>query len=134
MRVLLDTGPLVALLNKRDSRHVWSVETAAGLKPPFFTCEAVLAEAHFLLQGIHQGRRRLIELLDSGKIELTGIVANNIHRIGQLMNQYADTPMDFADACLVCMAEDVKGSVFTIDGDFKVYRKHGDKPIGLISP
>jgi len=71
MRILLDTGPLVAILNERDAYHAWSVDQARGLSPPFFTCEAVLAEAHFLLKGTKQGRRRLIELLDSGRIELT---------------------------------------------------------------
>jgi len=134
MHILLDTGPLVALLNKRDSYHGWSVEKAADLRPPFLTCEAVLAEAHFLLQGTRQGRRRLIDLIDSGKIELTGIVAENLDRIGELMSQYANVPMAFADACLVCMAERTNGTVFTIDGDFRVYRKKKDKAIELIIP
>lgn len=134
MRILLDTGPMVALLNKRDSYHGWSVEKAGDLQPPFLTCEAVLAEAHFLLHGIHQGRRRLIELVDSGKIELTGIVAENLDRVGVLMNQYANVPMDFADACLICMAEKTAGTVFTIDGDFRVYRKNTDEALDLVIP
>ena len=134
MRVLLDTGPLVALLNKRDSHHAWSVEKAGDLQPPFYTCEAVLAEAHFLLQGTHLGRRRLIELVGTGKIELTDIVAQNLGRIGELMNQYVNVPMDFADACLVCMAEATQGTVFTIDGDFRVYRKNQDEALDLVIP
>lgn len=134
MHVLLDTGPLVALLNKRDSHHGWSVEKASSLRPPFLTCEAVLAEAHFLLQGTHNGRRRLIELVDSGKIELTGMVAEHLDRVGELMNQYANIPMGFADACLICMAEKTGGTVFSIDGDFRVYRKNRNEAIDLIIP
>lgn len=122
MPILLDTGPLVALLNRRDAYHAWSVAKAGELAPPFYTCEAVLAEAHFLLQGTNQGRRRLINLLDSGKIELTSHVAEHLGRVGALMTTYANVPMAFADACLVWLSERMDGTVFTLDSDFRVYR------------
>lgn len=134
MRILLDTGPLVALLNQRDAHHAWSVETARGLAPPFLTCEAVLAEAHFLMKGTNQGRRRLIELLDSGKIELTGLIAENLGRVGELMNAYSNVPMDFADACLVYMSERAGGTIFTLNSDFTIYRKNRGEAIDLIIP
>ena len=134
MRILLDTGPLVAILNQRDAYHAWSVDQARGLAPPFFTCEAVLAEAHFLLQGTKQGRRHLIELLDSGRIELTGLIAENLSRVGELMNTYSNVRMDFADACLVCMNELTGGTVFTLDSDFRIYRKYQAEAIDLLIP
>lgn len=134
MSILLDTGPLVALLNRRDAFHAWSVARAGSLAPPFLTCEAILAEAHFLLRGTKQGRQRLIELLDSGKIELTGLVAENLGRVGDLMNAYANVPMDFADACLVCLSEQTGGTVFTLDSDFRIYRKNQEEPVELIIP
>ena len=134
MPILLDTGPLVALLNRRDAFHTWSVERAGSLAPPFLTCEAVLAEAHFLLRGTKQGRRRLIEVFDSGKIELTSLIADNLGRVGELMNAYANVPMDFADACLVCMSERTRGAVFTLDSDFRIYRKNRGEAIELIIP
>lgn len=134
MLILLDTGPLVALLNQRDAYHTWSVENAGNLAPPFYTCEAVLAEAHFLLSGTNQGQRRLIELLASGKIELTSLVKDELERVGELMTTYENVPMDFADACLVSMAEQTEGTVFTLDGDFRIYRKNRTQALRLIIP
>ena len=134
MKILLDTGPLVALLNQRDSYHTWSVENADRLKPPFYTCEAVLAEAHFLLAGTNHGRRQLIRLLDTGKIVLSDTVKENLRRVGELMDVYSNVPMDFADGCLTCMAEQWGGTVFTLDSDFHIYRINKNKAISLIIP
>jgi uncharacterized protein len=134
MKILLDTGPLVALLNQRDSYHTWSVENAGKLKPPFYTCEAVLAEAHFLLGGTGQGRQQLIRLLDSGRIVLSNIVKENLGRVGELMDVYSNVPMGFADSCLTCMAEHSGGTVFTLDSDFHIYRINKNKAISLIIP
>lgn len=134
MRIVLDTGPLVALLNRRDAFHTWSVEQASKLSPPFFTCEAVIAEAHFLLTGVHQGNNRLIDLLASGRLDLTFSFARQSKRVGELMRAYAGVPMSFADACLVCMAEEQASTVFTLDGDFRIYRKNRNELIELIIP
>ena len=134
MRILLDTGPLVALLNRRDSFHAWSVEQAGTLAPPFYTCEAVLAEAHFLLGGINQGNRRLIDLLESGKIVCTSVAADHLDRVGELMLTYANVPMSFADACLVCLSEQHEGTVFTLDRDFRIYRKNQKDVLKLLIP
>ncbi len=134
MRILLDTGPLVALLNRRDSFHVWSVEQARILAPPFYTCDAVLTEAHFLLGGINQGNRRLIDLLGSGKIVCTSVAADHLCRVGELMLKFANVPMSFADACLVCLAEQQDSTIFTLDRDFRIYRKNQTDIIELIIP
>lgn len=134
MRIILDTGPLVALLNRRDVFHGWSVEQAGKLSPPFFTCEAVVAEAHFLLAGVHQGNNRLIDLIASGRLDLTFSFAVHSDRVGGLMRTHADVPMSFADACLVCLAENENSTVFTLDTDFRIYRKNRNKPLELIMP
>ena len=134
MRILLDTGPLVAMLNKRDAYHAWSIDQAATLAPPFFTCEAVLAEAHHLLGGITQGNHRLIELLETGRVELTPTVARHLDRIGQLMRRYSSVPMAFADACLVCMAAQKESTIFTLDSDFRIYRKKQKDALRLLIP
>ena len=134
MRVIVDTGPIVALLNRRDTFHAWSIDQAAILEPPFITCEAVLAEAHFLLSGIHQGSAQLNQLIGSGKLALTSIVEEHLDRIGDLMSIYYNVPISFADACLVCMAEKLEGAIFTLDSDFKIYRKNRKDLIKLIIP
>jgi len=134
MRVLLDTGPLVALLNRRDAAHRWSVEEAAKLKPPFFSCEAVITEAHFLLRGVPLGRERLIELIALGRFDLSFSFWQHQGRVGELMEQYSNVPMSFADACLVAMAEESDGRIFTLDADFHIYRRHGQEALQLIIP
>ncbi len=104
------------------------------LAPPFYACEAVLAEPHFLLGGINQGNRRLIDLLDSGKITCTSVAADHLDRAGELMLTYAKVPMSFADACLVCLAEQQDGAVFTLDKDFRIYRKNQKDKLELLIP
>lgn len=132
--LIVDTGPIVAMLNRRDAYHTWSINQASKLEPPFITCEAVLAEAHFLLSGYHQGSMRLIQLVQSGKLLLTSAVESQISRVMSLLETYENVPMSFADACIVCLAEQLNGTVFTLDGDFHVYRKNQNQRIDLIIP
>ena len=134
MRILVDTGPLVALLNRRDAFHAWSTEQAGNLAPPFFTCEAVIAEAHFLLAGVHQGNQRLNELIASGRLDISFSFWSWHRRVSDLMKTYVTVPMSFADACLVCMAEQESGTIFTLDGDFMIYRMNRNEPLEVIIP
>ena len=135
MSVVLDTGPLVALLNRKDTHYAWVVEQSGKLKPPFYSCEAVIAEAHFLLTRHPAGGGRLNQLVRSGKIDLSFSYAEHIDDVHRLMEKYADVPMSFADACVVRIAEVRRRSrVLTIDSDFKRYRKHRDRPLDLIAP
>ena len=135
MRVILDTGPLVALLNQRDTYHQWAVEQGRSLRPPFFTCEAVIAEAHFLLSRFHLGSRHLNQLITSGKVDLSFAYAEHLEKVHHLMQVYENLPMSFADACIVRLAELHRNSrVLTLDSDFRIYRKHRNKPLNLILP
>lgn len=134
MHVFVDTGPLVALLNRRDSFHTWCVEQASQLSPPFYTCEAVIAEAHFLLSRTTKGNRRLVELLSTERIILAPLAATQLKRVGELMLKYENVPMSFADACLVRMVEQDKGIIFTLDSDFRIYRKNRRQVLHLIIP
>ncbi len=134
MITILDTGPLVALLNRRDAFHRWSIKEAAKLKPPFFTCEAVMTEAHFLLQDVPLGSEQLHELVASVRLDLSFSYAVHHERVRELMSRYNDIPMSFADACLVCLNEQHKGRVFTLDSDFRIYRKNRRGVLDLIIP
>ncbi len=133
MSVLLDTGPLVALLNRRDYYHRWSLEQAARLSRPLFSCEAVLTEAHFILSR-SGNTERLLDLLGKNEVNCVFSYAAHHERVDALMRQYHDVPMSFADACLVCMAEQTDSTVFTLDDDFRVYRLHGKASIDTIAP
>ena len=135
MTVLVDTGPIVALLNRRDQYHGWTRGTARGLDAPLHTCEAVLAEAHHLLSGIHDGSRKLNELVQTGRLDLSFRYLDHAERVHELMHKYATVPMSFADACLVALAEHLRGSrVFTLDDDFLIYRRKRDQALDLLHP
>lgn len=133
--IIVDTGPLVALLVRTDDHHGWVVAQLRELPPPFLTCEPVLAEVAHLVRRVRQGLERFVDLLMSDLLRVEFDVMVERAAVGRLLRKYADRPMSLADACLVRLAELHDGaSVFTIDGDFGVYRKHGRRAIPLIAP
>ena len=134
-RILVDTGPLVALLNRRDHHHTWVKEQLRKMDSPLDTCEAVLSEACFLLQRIPGGPQAVLELITRGLITVTFSLQNEAQAIQRLLLRYADVPMALADACMVRLAEIHEPSlVFTLDSDFKIYRKHGRTVLPLLLP
>ncbi len=134
-KVLLDTGPLVALLNRRDRRHDWARARFADLEPPLLTCEAVLVEACHLLREHPGGARAVLDFLHRGAIEARFSLQAEVARVEALLARFADLPMSLADACLVRMAEIYPGSaVLTLDSDFRVYRMHGRRVIPTLLP
>jgi len=133
--VLLDTGPLVAFLDQRDPYHAWARDAFAEMMPPLLTCEAVVSEACHLAQRAGQPVYTVFELFNRGAVRLAFRLDNEIPQIASLLERYADVPMALADACLVRMSEMVTGStVFTMDSDFRVYRRHRREPIPLLIP
>ncbi len=134
-KVLLDAGPLVALLNYRDRYHGWAKERFAEIAPPLLTCEAVVTEACHLLRDLPRGERIVLDVLERGVVELAFSLRDEIVPIRELRSRYRDLPMDLADACLVRMAELHNGSVvLTLDSDFTVYRMQGRRVIPTIRP
>ncbi len=134
MKVLLDTGPLVALINPNENHHRWVVEQANQLTPPFFTCDAVITETLFVLGTAHN-RRLLLNLLDSGRIDPSFSYREHISRVNELIRTYENVPASFADVCLVCMAEQYPdGVVFTLDSDFTIYRKKRNQRLEILMP
>lgn len=134
-RVLADTGALVALLDRRERFHAWAVEQTKSIRPPMLVCEPVLAEVCFLLAGTAGGRKAVQSCFDSGSWQLDFAIEPERKRVFALMATYADQPMSLADACLVRMAELNPGaSLFTLDGQFRFYRKNRRQVIPLIIP
>lgn len=132
---LVDTGPLVAMCDRRDAHHAWAVATLGTIAGPLATCEAVLAETCFLLKQQFGGAEEIFELLRRGLLQIRFDLSNEHERVGQLLRRYADLPTSLADACLVRMAEQFPSSrVMTVDRDFLVYRRHGRQVIPLLSP
>jgi len=130
--VLVDTGPLVAAISARERNHPWVNEQLQQIKQPMLTCEAVIAEACFLL-GNKQGL--VFKLMDAGLLKIGFSLEQDAKSVFKLIQKYSDVPMSLADACLVRMSEIHDGSkVFTLDGDFKIYRRNGRQTIPLIYP
>ena len=81
------------------------------------------------------GKDDVLKMLTSGVLQIDFSLADEVSAVKTLMKKYADVPMSLADACLVRMSEIIDGSaVFTLDGDFHIYRKNGKSKISLIIP
>ncbi len=133
--VVLDTGPLVAIIDGDDSRHEWAKAQLASLQPPFLTCEAVLSEAMFLLPHAKRGIPTLLSFLREGLVQVSFDFDDNLEAATRLIAKYQDPPMSMADACLVRMSElHDRARVFTLDSHFRFYRRHGRQSIPLIFP
>jgi uncharacterized protein len=122
--VLLDTGPLVALLSKDDANHDRARRLFAQTAPPFRCCEAVLAEACFLLTRVHRaGPADVVALGRRGVYTIALSVSEHWLNVEALLKKYADRSISLADACLIRCAEiHQEPRIFTFDSDFRVYR------------
>jgi len=133
--VLLDTGPLVASINRRDRFHEWAKSQLAETLPPLLTCEAVLAESCFLLRRLPGGSRTVAELVNRKIVEIPFRVEGHAESLARLLDKYSNVPMSLADACLVRMSELYENiAVLTLDSDFKLYRRHGRQVIPALMP
>lgn len=133
--VILDTGPLVAYLNRADKHHSWAVSCWEQLVEPVVTCESVISEAAFLLQQDQLDVERLWSALERGTIRVTFDFEGQKPNLLRLLRKYQDQPMSLADACMVRLSELAENSaVFTTDRDFQVYRRYGRSVIPLIAP
>lgn len=130
---IVDTGPIVAFLNRRDGHHAAAAGLILRLRPPLRTCEAVVTEAAWLLRDVQGGRDALAALLARQAVVVDFSLTNEHSAVFELMRRNANVPMSFADACLVRMAEiSPQLSVLTFDSDFLVYRRFGREPISTL--
>ena len=127
--VLLDTGPLVAFLDRSERNHQRCVDFFKVFRGRLLTTEPVLTEAVYLLGPHFFNQKPAIDFILMGGAELISLSPALLKRSAQLMAKYADVPMDFADASLVALAEE-RGitEMVTLDKkDFTVYRTTGRK-------
>jgi predicted nucleic acid-binding protein len=133
--IIIDTGVIVALVNRREQTHQWVKNTLKSLSLPFLTCESVITESCFLLKNVHGGENAVLNLINSNKLQIPFNLSEEVTEIKQLIKQYKYVPMSLADACLVRMSELIKGSsVFTLDSDFIIYRQYKNQVISVIMP
>jgi uncharacterized protein len=134
-RVLLDTGPLVAALDQSDADHVWAREQLKFVQTPLLTCEAVIAEACFLLQSYPPAIAAIGRWINEGTIETQALLTSESQAIFMLMKKFSNVPMSLADACLVRLSElNPSHRLFSLDNDFLIYRRNGRQRIPMLMP
>jgi predicted nucleic acid-binding protein len=124
MHVIMDTGPWVALIDRSEGRHMECVQWLKHFKGNIFSSEAVLTEVLYLLNFSLRAQSAAIDFILNGAILLVPPSLKSLKRAKKLMEQYEDIPMDYADATLVCIAEDLSiPHIVSFDAkDFSIYR------------
>jgi hypothetical protein len=132
--LLLDTGALVSLLDRSQREHARCARFFESWPGSVLSTEAVLTEATHLLGRLSGGRRACIDFFLSGGAVLVPTTLAALRRARALMDQYASLPMEYADATLVGLAEELGSDlVFTTDRrDFGVYRIGGRRPFRVL--
>jgi len=124
---LIDTGAILALLDRTDRWHRICMDAFAQLRLPLVTSEAVLTELFHLVGDSRHEMETAWRFVRSGAIVVESIEDSELSHLQALMSRYADCPMDFADATLVYLAKrEALSTIFTVDrADFETYRIEG---------
>lgn len=122
--ILIDTGPFVALFDPKDPQHALCKEILKNIRSPLTTTIPVLTETFHMLSPESYGSDRLRDFVLQGGISIYYLDSKGLERCFELMEQYADHPMDLADASLLMAAESLNSNkIFTLDrNDFETYR------------
>ena len=125
--ILIDAGPMVALVDSGDQHHAICVSALREIRVPLATVWPAVTEAMYLLSDLPAGQDAVWEMLARGTVRLLPLELDDVPRLRALMRQYADRPMDLADAALIGVGErEGIRTFFTVDrSDFAVYRLHG---------
>ena len=120
---LVDASFFVALFNKREAAHRRCVEAYQALDSQFVTCEACIAESLHILGHARAAQDAIFTSIEQGALDVPFHLGSEIREVAELTRKYADTPIDFADACLIHLADLLDtGDILTLDSDFVHYR------------
>jgi len=133
--VLLDTGVIVAVLDRSERHHSRCVDAIEAIESPLATCEAVIAESCYLLRGLPGAAQAILENVSRGVFQIPLRLAVSASPIQRIMRKYSGIGIDFADACLIQLAEELgSGGILTLDRDFDIYRWGKNRPFRLLIP
>jgi predicted nucleic acid-binding protein len=133
--VLIDTGAIVAMLDRNERNHRRCVEALEHVDAPLVTCEAVIAESCYLLRDLRGAADAVLENVERGVFQIPFRLTEATKAVRALLARYANVPMDLADGCLVHLADLVNsGRILTLDHDFTVYRWRRRRPFDLLLP
>jgi predicted nucleic acid-binding protein len=125
--ILVDAGPLAAIVDAKDQHHAACTAAMQTIREPLGTVWPALSEVMYLLAGMPRAQEGVWEMIVRGAVQLLPLGPDDVPRIRELMHQYSNRPMDLADAALIRVAErEHLRHFFTVDRkDFSVYRLHG---------
>jgi len=131
--VLLDTGVIVALLDRSERQHRRCVDAVQDLERPLVTCEAVIAESCYLLRGLPGAAETVLENVERGVFQIPFQLSSSATAVRTIIRKYRDLPADFADACLIHLADELNtAEILTLDRDFESYRWRRTRSFKLI--
>jgi predicted nucleic acid-binding protein len=132
--LLLDTGAFVALIDRSEKRHADCVAALDAWTGAIVTTEAVVTETLYLLGPQWGSQKPCLEFFSRGAFLLAPSSQGSLRRVAALMERYSNVPMDFADATLVALGEELDtDAVFTLDRrGFSTYRLNQRKPFRLV--
>ena len=133
-RVLVDTGPLVAILSPRDEYHEACVATLRNLSGPLFSCWPVITEAAWLLRKWPRAVQQLLHSIDGELLELLPLTGREGNEVSALMRRYEEIGPQLADASLIYLANREQiDTIFTLDRrDFSIYRSGRRRPFRIL--
>ncbi len=132
-KILIDSGPLIALFDSSDMYHQEAVDFIKTNKYPLVTTLASITETLHLLDFNRNAQIDFLEWVHRGAVEIHNIENIDFKRLRELTEKYRDLPMDFADSCLVYLAEKLNlNTIATIDRDFTIYRIQGRRKFKII--
>jgi predicted nucleic acid-binding protein len=131
--VLLDTGFIVALLDRSENFHKTCARTVREVEAPLVTCEAVITESCYLLRNLSGASEAVIENIAAGIFQVPFQLSRDTTGVKQVLRKYKDRKIDLADACLVRLADQFgTGDILTLDQDFAIYRWGRNKPFRML--
>ena len=126
--ILLDTGVIVALLDRSERRHDDCVRTLEEIDAPLATCEPVIAEACYLTRRLPGAPEAILQNVASGAFQIPIPLSGCADSLQRLLRKYRDHEVDLADAFLIHLASELgTGEVLTLDRDFAFYRWGGNR-------
>jgi uncharacterized protein len=131
--ILLDTGVIVALLDRREKYHRACVAAVESLESPLITCEPVIAEACYLVRNIAGAKQAVLQNVAAGIFHVPFLLRERAGAVKRILDKYDDMEIDLADACLIDLASSLKvPDVLTLDADFQTYRWSGDRRFRMV--
>ena len=131
--VLLDTGVIVALLDRSENAHQECAKSILEFQAPIITCEAVIAESCYLLRHLAGASEAVIDNVAAGIFQIPCQISMEAAGIKQILRKYRDRKIDLADACLILLAGEFEtADVLTLDNDFAIYRWGKNRPFHIL--